>query len=715
MSARPDPMDHPSRRAILVAGLAVGGGLALGFAPPARAAEKVAVKPFIRIAPDGQVTFILPYVEMGQGAYTSQVQILAEELEVDPATVLFEAAPPDEALYASPLFGGQITGGSGSLRGAWMTLRPAAAAARTMLVETAAERWGVSPTSCRAADGGVVHAPSGRRFGYGVLATAAAARPVPQEPKLKPVAAFRTVGKPLRRLDTPGKIDGSARFGIDARPQGLRYAMVQAAPVFGGTLASVDGAAAMKITGVRQIVKLSDAVAVVADNTWAARKGLDALKVRWNEGPNAKVSTATLRASFKEALTRKGLVSTATGDVAEAERAAKARYEAEFELPMLAHAPMEPLNCTVHVRTDRCEVWCGSQSLGRAQQFAAEAAGLPLSQVAVHNLLLGGGFGRRLESDYVAQAVKIGKQVSGPVKVTWSREEDIRQDYFRYHNHSRVMVGLDAAGRPVSWRHKLAGPNVMARFLPINQKDGVDLDIIDDASGPYDIPNVHIEFVRQEAPPGLRTGNWRGVGPTRNVFIVESVMDELARRAGADPVAYRRALMTGAPRARAVLDLAVEKSGWGKPLPARTGRGVSVFNAFGSYLATVAEVRVTTSGDIRVDRIVCALDTGLVVNPDVVRAQIEGGVIFGLSAALYGRITVANGRVEQGNFDTYRVLRMREAPAIEVHIVDSTEDPGGVGEPGTAGAIAAVANAVAAATGHRPLSLPLVGEQLRSA
>ena len=715
MSAASQPTEHPSRRAILVAGLALGGGLALGFAPPARAADKVAVRPFIRIARDGKVTFILPYVEMGQGAYTSQVQILAEELEVDPATVAFEAAPPDESLYASPLFGGQITGGSGSLRGAWMTLRPAAAAARTLLIEAAAERWGVAPGTCRALSGVVLHEASGRRLGYGVLAEAAATRPVPQAPKLKPVSAFRTIGKPLRRVDTPGKIDGSAKFGIDALPQGLRYAMVQACPVFGGKLAAVDAAEALKITGVRQVVKLDDAVAVVADNTWAARKGLDALTVRWSEGSNAKISTADLREDFKAALDRKGLISTATGDVAAAERAARSRYEAEFELPMLAHAPMEPLNCTVHVRKDGCEVWCGSQSLGRAQQFAAAATGLPLERVVVHNLLLGGGFGRRLESDYVGQAARIGRQVTGPVKVTWSREEDIRQDYFRYHNHSRVTVGLDAAGRPVSWRHKLAGPNVMARFLPINQKDGVDQDIVDDASGPYDIPNVHIEFVRQEAPAGLRTGNWRGVGPTRNVFIVESVMDELARRAGADPIAYRRALMAGAPRARAVLDLAAEKANWDRPLPPRAGRGVSVFNAFGSYLATVAEVRVSATGDIRVDRIVCALDTGLVVNPDVVRAQIEGGVIFGLSAALYGRVTIAEGRIEQGNFDTYRVLRMREAPVIEVHVIESQEDPGGVGEPGTAGAIAAVANAVAAATGHRPLTLPLVGEQVRSA
>jgi isoquinoline 1-oxidoreductase subunit beta len=355
----------------------------------------------------------------------------------------------------------------------------------------------------------------------------------------------------------------------------------------------------------------------------------------------------------------------------------------------------------------KCDLWCGNQAIGRSQQCAAEAAGLPIENVFIHNQLLGGGFGRRLEADYIAQAVSLAKKVDGPLQVIWSREEDMRHDYYRYLNHSRVTVGLDSNGQPVSWKHRIVGPNIMSRFLPIYQKDGIDLDIIDCATGPYDVPNVFVDFVRNEAPQGCSTGNWRGVGPSRNVFIVESVMDELAHRAGRDPVEYRRALMGKFPRERAVLDLATTKAGWGTPLPKGRGRGVAVFAGFGSYLALVAEVLVDSTNHVRVERVVCAIDTGLVINPDIVRAQIEGGVTFGISAALREKITVSNGRIEQGNFDSYQLLRMHETPSIEVHIIPSTEDPGGVGEPGTSGAIAAVANAVFAATGKRVTTLPI--------
>jgi isoquinoline 1-oxidoreductase beta subunit len=491
--------------------------------------------------------------------------------------------------------------------------------------------------------------------------------------------------------------------------------MVAASPVFGGKLAGVDASEAMKVRGVDQIVKLDGAVAVVASNTWAARKGFAALNITWNEGANAGMTTAHLVADADAALDKPGTVSTNTGDVTRAEANAASHYEAVFRLPMLAHAAMEPINCTVEVRDGGCEVWVGSQVLGRAQKTAAAAAGVPLDRVVVHNHLLGGGFGRRLEFDYVTQAVLVAKQVKGPLKVTWSREEDIQHDAYRYHNHSRVHVGLDAAGRPVSWRHKVVGPNIMARFLPIYQKDGVDLDIVDTASGPYDIPNVQIEYTRHEAPEGLLTGNWRGVGPTRNVFIVESVIDQLAHRAGEDPIAFRRALMSKAPRPLAALNLAVEKAGWGQPLRKGGGRGVAVFSCFDSHLAMVAQVQVAPSGAVTVERVVCAVDAGVAVNPDLVRAQIEGGVIFGISAVLYGRITVAKGRIEQGNFNDYRVLRMNEAPAIEVHIIASTENPGGIGEPGTSGAIAAVANAVFAATGKPILSLPLDSVNFKNA
>ncbi|WP_246246064.1 xanthine dehydrogenase family protein molybdopterin-binding subunit [Mesorhizobium zhangyense] len=669
---------------------------------------------FIRVGADNTVTLVLPYVEMGQGAYTSQVQLLAEELELDPARVLYEAAPPDEGRYASPLFGGQITGGSGSLRGAWRTLRAAGAAAREMLVTAAAQRWSVSSESCRVENGQIIHA-SGRTLTYGEVAAEAALLPVPDAPVVKQRSNYRVVGQSLRRLDTPAKIDGTAKFGIDARPPGVQYAVVASCPVLGGKMKSVDTSAALMMPGVKQVVRLERAVAVVATNTWAAWKGLEVLNMEWDAGANASLTTQQMVDAADAALGRSGIVSTVVGDVDQTEMTATDRYEAVVRLPLLAHAAMEPLNCTVDLRPDRCEVWVGSQVVGRAQKAAADAAGLPLERVAIHNLFLGGGFGRRLETDYVTQAVQVARHVSGPVKVTWSREEDIRQEVFRYHNHSRVTVALGDGGAPASWRHKVVGPNIMSRFLPVYQKDGVDLDVVNAASGPYDIPNILIEYSRNEAPEGLHTGNWRGVGPTRNVFIVESVVDDLAHRAGRDPVEYRRAMMNSADtaRPRAALELAVQHAGWDETLPARHGRGAAVFSGFDSHVGMVAEVAVDINGRVSVQKVICAIDAGYVVNPDIVRAQIEGGIIFGLSAVLYGQVTIAGGQVEQSNFDTYPVLRMREAPRIEVHIIDSDEEPGGVGEPGTAGAIAAVANAVFAATGFRALTLPLNPSDLR--
>ncbi|HEY5758615.1 MAG TPA: molybdopterin cofactor-binding domain-containing protein [Steroidobacter sp.] len=703
-----------SRRHFLVASVLGGGGLLLGFTMGTRAqAQASAPTPnaFIRIDQQGRVTLTLPYVEMGQGAYTSQAQIVAEELEVDPATLILEAAPANEKLYASPLFLGQITGGSGSLRGAWMSMRTAGAAARLMLIEAAARRWQVRSSTCRAENGRVIHASSGRSFGYGQIASDAARSKVPQSPPLKEPKQFRVVGKPVARVDTPEKITGRAIYGIDVRPPGVRYAFVAASPVFNGKVGAIDDRATLAINGVRQVVRTADAIAIIADNTWAARKGLTALKVTWTEDTNSSLSTANLVAAADTALDRTGLVAEDIGDTNRAESAAAQRYEQIFRLPMLAHATMEPLNCTAHVTANRCDVWCGNQALGRAQRFAAEAAGLHVDQVNIYNHVLGGGFGRRLEADYIAQAVSIAKQVDGPVKVMWSREEDFQHDYYRYINHSRVTVGLDANGQPVSWRHRIAGPNIMARFLPIYQKNGIDLDIVDCATGPYDIPNVHVDFVRNEAPQGCATGNWRGVGPSRNVFIVESVIDELARRAGRDPIAYRLALMSKFPRQKAVLEIVAAKSGWETPLPhtegARRGRGVAVFSGFGSHLALVAQIVMDAARQVRVERVVCAIDAGMIVNPDIVKAQIEGGINFGISAALREQITIANGRVEQANFDTYQLLRIHEAPAIEVHIVASNEDPGGVGEPGTSGAIAAVANAVSAATGERITRLPI--------
>jgi isoquinoline 1-oxidoreductase subunit beta len=717
MIAGQDPV---SRRTFLTGMAAAGGGLLLGFRIPESQAQSgssasFAPNAFVRVSPSGQITVTLPYVEMGQGAYTSQAQILADELEVGIEQLTLEHAPPNEKLYGHPLFGDQITGGSAGLRGAWETLRQAGAATRILLVGAAAERWRVASSSCVARGGEVAHEASGARATYGELADAAARQPLPTNIPLKTPDQYRLIGKPVKRVDTPAKVNGTAKFGIDAAPRGVKFAAVAACPVFGGKLNSVDERRARQIRGVREVVRLDDAVAVIADHTWAARKGLAALKITWNEGANASFDTARAVAEYDAALDQPGVVASSKGDNAAAEARAASHYEATFRLPMLAHLAMEPLNCTVDVRADECEIWVGCQRLALAQRMAAVACGLPVEKIRIHNHLLGGGFGRRLEADYVAQAVKIGRQVKGPVKVIWSREEDVQHDYFRYHNHSRVRVGLDAESNAISWFHRLVGPSVMARWLPAAYRDGVDLDIISVAAGPYAWPNQRVEYVRREPPAGLFVGNWRGVGASRNAFIVESVVDDLARAAGRDPLEYRRSLLTQSPRALAVLEIATRNAGWGGPLPAGRGRGISLLDDFGSFVALVAEVTVDASGNVRADRVVCAVDCGLAVNPDIVKAQMEGGIVYGLSAALYGRITIANGRVQQGNFDDCPVVRMHESPRIEVHLVPSTAPPGGVGEPGTAALFPAVTNAIFAATGKRLLELPIEPQKLRNA
>ena len=714
MTSSAIPATGLSRRDFIAVSLAAGGGMLVGFPFSGTAAQTPAQTPaaFIRIDRAGRVTLILPYVEMGQGSYTSQAQILAEELEVSLDTVVLEAAPA-AAVYASPIIGEQATGGSFSLRGAWASMRPAAAAARMMLVDAAARRWSVRSNTCRAENGRVIHS-SGRSLSYGELADEAANRPVPASPALKAPGAFRVVGQPQKRLDTPAKINGTARFGIDMRPDGVLHAMVQACPVPGGRLSSVDPAPALRVKGVRQVVRIDNAVAVVADHTWAALKGLRALSPRWDEGANRNINTGDLVAAADAALARQGLIALKTGDVAKADAAAARRFEATYRMPMLAHAAMEPLSCTVKIENGQCDVWVGSQIVGRAHKTAAEAAGLPPAKVSIHNQFLGGGFGRRLEADYVHQAVLIAKQV-----------ECAAESHLESRGgHAARLLSLSQSqpregGRGREWAARgLAPPRSGAEhhgaLAARLSKDGIDLDAVDAAQGPYDIPNVLVEFSRNEAPAGLNTGNWRGVGPTRNVFVVESAIDELAHAAQRDPIAYRKALMSKAPRARAVLERVERESQWGAPLPEGSGRGVSVFKGFGSHLAMVAQVRVARTGRVSVERIVCAVDTGIAVNPDIVRAQIEGGVIYGLSAVLYGKITMDKGRVQQTNFDTYPVMRMDEAPRIEVHIVQSTADPGGVGEPGTSGAIAAVCNAVFAATGKRVRTLPIDPAQLRS-
>jgi isoquinoline 1-oxidoreductase beta subunit len=592
------------------------------------------------------------------------------------------------------------------MRGAWKPMREAGATARVMLVAAAARRWGVDPKSCRAQDGEVIHEATGRRSKYGELAADAAQMAVPTNVTLKRPEEFKLIGSPAKRLDAPGKVNGTAHYGIDARPPGVKIATLTQSPVFGGRVKSVDDTAARAVNGVRQIVQLDDAVAVVADHMGAAKKGLEALKIEWDDGPHAGLGTAEIARELEQATLGSGAVAQNIGDADKALAGAVTKVEATYQLPFLAHATMEPMNCTVHFRKDECEIWIGSQAVARVQAMAAKAAGLPPEKVIVHNHLIGGGFGRRLEADGAVRAVEIARHVDGPVKVVWTREEDIQHDMYRPYWFDRISAGLDAQGKPVAWKNRFAGPSVIARWLPPAFKDGLDPDSTEGAIDlVYDLPNFHVEFVRVE-PPGIPTAFWRSVGPSHNVFVTESFIDELAVAAKQDAVAYRRMLLDRNPRARAVLDLAAEKAGWGQVLPKRTGRGVSLQFAFGSYLAQVAEVEVSREGTVRVRRVVCAMDCGTVVNPDTVQAQLQSGIMFGATAALYGEITLKNGRVEQTNFDSYQILRMNEAPAIEVHVVKSTEPPGGMGETGTSAIVPAIANAIFAATGKRLRKMP---------
>jgi isoquinoline 1-oxidoreductase beta subunit len=711
-----DTFGEVSRRTILTGGLA--GGFLLAFHLPLRAltpnepvqapddtSGKFAPNAFIRIDEAGHTTLVMPQVEMGQGVYTAVAMILAEELDADFPHVTLEHAPPNDKLYGNPVFGLQVTGNSNSIRAWWMSFRKAGASARAMLVQAAAQQWQVEPASCTTSNGEVIHSESGRKLSYGALAQAASSETPPKDVALKDPNNFVLIGKPLKRLDTPDKANGKVVYGIDAILPGMKFATVAACPVFGGKVGKVDDSGAKKIPGVQKIVVLDDMVAVVGDHMWAAKKGLDALVIDWNEGPNARISSKDIWQDLRAASEKDGAVAKSEGDITKG-LATGDRLDASYELPFLAHAPMEPVNATVHVKPDSCEIWTGTQIMTRVQSEAAKAAGLPVEKVIVNNHLLGGGFGRKLEPDMVIAAVRVAKQVDGPVKVVWTREEDIQHDIYRPVYRDTIAATL-SDGKIVGWKYKVSGSAVIARWLPPAFQNGIDIDAVDSAVDmPYDIPNFRVEYVRAE-PPAVPTGFWRGVGPNNNVFAIESFMDELARKAGKDPIEFRRGMLGKNPRLFAALDLVAEKSGWGQPLAARVGRGVCVQPSFGSFIATVVEAEVDEQGEVHLRRVTSAVDTGIAVNPDTIMAQLEGGLIFGLTAALYGEVTIEKGRIQQSNFHDYRMLRIDQTPKIDVHVIKSGEAPGGIGETGVTAGPPALRNAIYAATGVALRRLPI--------
>lgn len=708
-----------SRRAFLVAGAAVGGGLYVGWIPDGHAEEagakgSFAPNAFVTIDRSGKVTVISPMIEMGQGTYTSLPMLVAEELDVDMKNVSVDHAPPNDKLYGnSRVDGAQITGNSASIRGFYLPMRQAGAAAREMLIAAAAAKLGVDVARLTTEAGTVVDAASGKRVDYGALVDDAAKLPVPTNANLKDPSKFRIIGTPAKRLDSAGKVDGTAMFGIDVKVPGMKVATVAASPVFGGKLATYDEKAALAVPGVRQVAKLDNAVAVIADHYWAAKQGLAAANPKFDDGEHANVSTADVVTALAKAAEKTGAVAKNEGDAAAILATAAIKLEATYENPFLAHVTMEPMNCTAHVTPEGCDIWVGTQIPTIAQIAVAQTLGLDQAKVRIHNHLLGGGFGRRLEFDCIVQAALIAKQSKDPVKLIWSREEDIQHDMYRPYYYDRISAALDDSGKITAWNHRIVGSSIMARFFPPAFKDGIDPDAVDGAIElPYELPNYHVEYQREE-PPGIPTAFWRGVGPTRSAFVIESFIDELAAVAKKDPMEFRLEHTAKNPRAHHVLERVKAMSGWGSALGPRKGRGVALLYAFETYMAHVAEVSVADNGDVRVDRVLVAVDTGVPVNPDTIVAQMQSGVVFGITAALWGEVRIDKGRVQQSNFNDYRMLRIYETPKIEVEVVKSSEKPGGIGEPGTSTVIPAIFNAVHAATGVRLRKMSIRPELLK--
>jgi isoquinoline 1-oxidoreductase beta subunit len=707
-----------SRRAIIKGGLAVGAGLVVGFQLPLSGriasmaqSDSFAPNQWISIDRDGRVTIINSVVEMGQGSLTTMPAIVADELDTDLGMVRVIQAPANPKLYGNPVTGAQSYGGSRGVRDHIEMLRKAGAAAREMLKQAGANEWGVPMAEVDTDLDTVVHKPSGRRLPYSALVDKASKLPVPQNPALKTPDKFRYMGKVMHRRDTPLKVNGSAVFGMDVAVPGMLIASIERCPVFGGKVKSFDATATKGMKGVKNVVQVTNGVAVVADSFWTAVRGRQALKVVWDDGAGASVTSASIRQGYADAAREPGQVARNDGDTDKALAAGVKTVEAIYEVPFLEHACMEPMNATASVKPDSCEIWAPTQSPGGSQQTGARISGLPGEKVIVNTTYLGGGFGRRGEQDFIVDALETSKAVGVPVKVLWTRPDDIQHGFYRPSTYNVFKAAIDAQGDPIAWWNRIVGPGILI------QKGRAQAGTIDPAAVegvrnmPYAIPNVHVEWVDKDY--GIPIGFWRSVGPSQNGFIVESFVDEMAVAAGKDPVEFRKALLAKSPRHKAVLELAATKANWSAPLPAGRARGCAVMFSYGSYVAHVAEVSVAPDGKVRVHKLVGAIDAGFAVNPDQVKAQMEGGAIYALTALLYGAITIDRGRVQQSNFNDYPMLRINEAPVMETHILDSGAPAGGLGEPGVPTVAPAVCNAIYALTGKRVRTLPIHQETLK--
>ena len=708
-----DAIKNNSRRNFLKTSAALSGVLMVGFHVPGltkTAPTATAINGWVRVGSDNSVTIICHRSEMGQGTYTSMPMLVAEELEVDLGRVKIEMAGVDP-MYINALLGGQLTGGSTSVRDAFDGLRKAGAQARTMLISAAAQEWNIAESDCRA-ENGMVIGKSGKKLSYGQLAAKAAALPVPKEVTLKDPKAWKIIGKPVKRLDTPAKVTGRAEYGIDVQLPGMLIASLAQCPVLGGKPLSVDDAKAKSMPGVKAVVKIDDGVAVVANSFWQAKSARDALNITWDNGKGATLSSAGISQGLKDALAKPAASLKKTGDVDKAMASAAKKMEASYELPFLAHATMEPMNFTADVRADGCDIYGPTQFPQMAEGVAMQITGLPKEKVKVHTTFLGGGFGRRIDVDFIVQAIQISKAVGKPVKLIWTREDDMTHDFYRPVSLNTISAGLDANGKPVAMKYRLTSPSVTARLFPVFVKDGIDPFMAEASVSPYDIANTSVEMAIHDT--GVRVGYWRSVSHALNCFANESFIDELASSAGKDPVAYRLAMLNGkeAERFRNVLNIATTKAGWGKA-PKGRFHGVALMEGYGTYVAQVAEVSID-KGAVRVHKVTCAVDCGTMINPDIVRAQVESSVAYGMSAVLLSKITFKDGKVEQSNFHDYPVMRMNQMPVVDVHLVASTEKPGGIGEPVVATCGPSVANAVFAATGKRVRKLPIEAADLKS-